>query len=754
MMGEAVTTRNGDRLMMVIAGICAFLLPVSLAQVEWAPRSSALAFVSLLSLAFGILIGPLRLPRAVRWPMVIAAGLVLAMSSAGLFRISTQAALTRLTGWIADLAAKRIVEDPELVTFWVTCVVWWAGYSAMNGILSGGRALEAMLPTLLTLSLNVLYTRQPVGYLLAVLFGLVILMAWTAQGRRQAHWVERSIDYPELWSELIVSALPIAGLVCVLAWALPPLASGTTLKWLNELVHGPVSDTRQVFRQLLGGADLSNVPALPGESEANLPTSRSINSPPDLAEGVVMWVWTDEPSPMPPEIASHLPPEAMNAPVDKINWRGLTYSIYTGRGWGNPSLTEKSLVPVTDTTQFYTLTQRYEIVSPHGDTVFAANQPVSTTAGLTALYRPGAETDMAGLRGTASQYTVTSRVIHADEETLREAPATYPSPQGDLQPDLAPYARRPAESALQLPDRLPQRVRNLALQITADVTTPYDKATRIETFLRTYSYTLDLPPVPEGRDLVDYFLFDAPGGYCDYYASAMVVMLRVVGVPARLASGFVRGEYDFQRGEYRVIAKDAHSWPEVYLAGIGWVEFEPTAAQPTYMRGHRVPPVQVSAEQVRAAEIRHEQVTRVTWSMTGIALLAVVLAAFLIRRERQFATLPSDVLVPLLYQRLRRRGAWLGVTVSPSDTPDEFVSAFNRAIEQRAATVHKLRLRPRIEISQQSAARIGDVYRQASYSPIQPGEPEAHEALKAWRTVRWRAWLLGWLGKLPTRRKS
>jgi hypothetical protein len=127
-------------------------------------------------------------------------------------------------------------------------------------------------------------------------------------------------------------------------------------------------------------------------------------------------------------------------------------------------------------------------------------------------------------------------------------------------------------------------------------------------------------------------------------------------------------------------------------------------------------------------------------------------AAFVLRRERRFAALPSDVLIPLLYQRLRRRGAWLGVTVRPSDTPDEFVSAFNRAIEQRAATVRKLRLQPRIETSQWAAARIGDVYRQASYSPIQPGAPEAHAALKAWHTVRWRAWLLGWMGKLPTRR--
>jgi transglutaminase-like putative cysteine protease len=749
MMSQAATTRNGDRLMMAVAGLCAFVLPVSLAEAKWAPRPVALAFVCLLSLAFAILIGPLQLPRAVRWPIVIAAGLVLAMSNAGLFHISAQAALSRMGGWATDLSARRTVEDPGLVMFWTTCIVWWAGYSAMHGIVCGGRALEAMLPTLLTLSLNVLYTRQHIGYILAILFGLVILMAWTAQTRRQTRWTEQNIDYPDASAELMISAFFIAGLVCVFAWVLPAVTSRTTVEWLKEMAHGPVSDTRQVFRQLLGGADLSNVPALPDESEASLPTSRSIGNPPDLAENVVMWVWTDEPTPMPPEIASHLPPDEMNPPVDKINWRGLTYSTYTGRGWSNPSLTEKPFVPVTDTTlstQSYTLTQKYEIVSGHGDTEFAANQPVSTTARLTALYRPGTGIDLAGLRGTTSQYTVTSRVVRADEETLQEAPATYLSPQGELRPDIAPY--------LQLPNRLPQRVRNLAMQITADVTTPYDKATRIETFLRTYSYTLDLPPVPEGRDLVDYFLFDAPGGYCDYYASAMVVMLRVVGVPARLASGFVRGEYDFQRGEYRVTAQDAHSWPEVYMAGIGWVEFEPTAAQPTFVRGHRIPVVQVSAEQVRAAETRHVQTTRVIWSTTGIVLLAMALAAFLIRRERKFVALPSDVLIPLLYQRLRRRGVWLGVTVRPSDTPDEFVSAFNRAIEQRAATVRKLRLRPRIKTSQQAAARIGDVYRQASYSPIQPGASEAHEALNAWRAVRWRAWLLGWLSKLPTLRKS
>jgi hypothetical protein len=369
--------------------------------------------------------------------------------------------------------------------------------------------------------------------------------------------------------------------------------------------------------------------------------------------------------------------------------------------------------------------------------VFAANQPVSGDAGLVALYRSKSDADPIGLRGVPSQYTVTSRLSVPDEDALRGASGVYTSSGRTLGIDVTPY--------LQLPDALPQRVRDLAARITKGADTPYDKAVGIEAFLRTYTYTLDLPPFPEGRDLVDYFLFDAPGGYCDYYASAMVVMLRMVGVPARFASGYTRGTYNYNLGEYHVIGKDAHSWPEVYFMGMGWVEFEPTAAQPLLVRpssssGSRpAPNVGMSAGEVRAEQSRLRRMLVLMWGAVGGALLMAAAVIYLVRRERQLAALPAGELIPLVYERLRKSGAQLGMDVRSSDTPDEFVTAFNQAIGQRAA--RRVRWRVHAEITQKAAARIGELYRQASYSPRQPGAGEARQVWDAWRALQLRIWL-------------
>jgi hypothetical protein len=320
-------------------------------------------------------------------------------------------------------------------------------------------------------------------------------------------------------------------------------------------------------------------------------------------------------------------------------------------------------------------------------------------------------------------------VLSADEDTLRQSPISHST-------EITPY--------LQLASTLPQRVRDLATRVTAGAATPYDKAVKIEAFLRTYPYTLDLPSLPEGRDLVDYFLFDAPGGYCDYYASAMVVMLRAVGVPARLVSGYVRGAYDVERGAYRVLGSDAHSWPEVYFPGVGWVEFEPTASRPILARESLpgrplAPEAELSAGQVRAARVQQERLTRLAWSAAAVALLIALVIVFLVWRERQLAALPADEMIPLLYHRLRRLGVWLGMNMHPGDTPDEFVMTLSRVIERRVA--RGSRWQAQAQIAQRSAVRLGELYIQASYSPRKPGMLEAQRALEAWRALRLRIWL-------------
>jgi hypothetical protein len=125
------------------------------------------------------------------------------------------------------------------------------------------------------------------------------------------------------------------------------------------------------------------------------------------------------------------------------------------------------------------------------------------------------------------------------------------------------------------------QLRELALEITAPYDTAYDKAQAITSYLRNeieYDTTLEDTP-PENRDPLLWVLFDYKKGFCMYYASAETLMLRSIGIPARMAVGFVEGSYEEVEGKYVVAYKDSHAWPEVYFPGTGWVEFEPTSNQ-------------------------------------------------------------------------------------------------------------------------------------------------------------------------------
>ena len=129
----------------------------------------------------------------------------------------------------------------------------------------------------------------------------------------------------------------------------------------------------------------------------------------------------------------------------------------------------------------------------------------------------------------------------------------------------------------QLPENLPQRVIGLAMELTSNADTIYGKVKTIESYLRNnYIYTLTPGYTPDGRDFVDYFLFDAKEGYCSYYASAMCILTRAAGIPARYVEGFILPVTADDYGYYHVTNQNAHAWAEVYLEGIGWVSFEPT----------------------------------------------------------------------------------------------------------------------------------------------------------------------------------
>ena len=145
-----------------------------------------------------------------------------------------------------------------------------------------------------------------------------------------------------------------------------------------------------------------------------------------------------------------------------------------------------------------------------------------------------------------------------------------------LRTTAAEYPQHVADRYLQLPVGFPESVRAAAAEITSDAANPYDKAAALQFYLRTLPYSADVQRPPAGRDPVEWFLFEKQTGFCTYYASAMITMLRSLGVPARLAVGFAPGRYEDNRGGWVVEARHYHAWPELYFSGFGWVEFEPT----------------------------------------------------------------------------------------------------------------------------------------------------------------------------------
>src|SRR5215813_1861691 len=258
-----------------------------------------------------------------------------------------------------------------------------------------------------------------------------------------------------------------------------------------------------------------------------------------------------------------------------LRWRGVTLDNYDGQMWN--CMECQRPVPLKRGVDGFHLSeaewgngdteQRFFLEPLAIDTIFAAPQP-RLIAGLPELAR-----DQGDGLWTASHdyykldYTAVSDTSEiSDERLAAENSRAYPS---EIQ-------RR----YLQLSDNHDRRIDELAAEVTRGAMTNVEIARRIEKHLSaSYGYTLDLRRVEDGDPVAD-FLFNTRQGHCEYFASAMVLMLRSRRVPARLVNGFQTGEYNEAADVYTVRQSDAHSWVEVYFPGEGhnglWLAFDPT----------------------------------------------------------------------------------------------------------------------------------------------------------------------------------
>ncbi len=250
---------------------------------------------------------------------------------------------------------------------------------------------------------------------------------------------------------------------------------------------------------------------------------------------------------------------------------------------------------------------------------------------------------------------------------------------------------------LQLPDTVTDRTRDLAARLTEVLETDYDRAKAIERYLSSsYPYTLKPPALPRDVDFVDHFLFEGKAGYCTYYATAMTVMCRTLGIPARYVEGFAKSK--LAREDYFIVTgNEAHAWTEIYLDGVGWIAMEPTApggagvavpspsvdlpeddlvpVSPTPSVSASVPEVPSDGtdygEQLR--DISREPLA---WITLAVAALLTWLCVQIVRRRRFLGRLRAQ---PLRAETVREFYAYvlsvykrLGAPVLPGETPLEY----------------------------------------------------------------------------------
>ncbi|MFN8498108.1 MAG: transglutaminase domain-containing protein [Anaerolineae bacterium] len=730
--------------LLALAVVC---LPLSIAAAGWLPRTGWLLPLSIAGMLLGLRLGQ---GKHTNWSLTIAAiggvalvglliGGVIPSPSAAISAV-TQTGLWMARGAVGEWPAKAFALDslarisdfgsrlgafanlfqaPSAATdapdplpiMWLAYgTLWlaslWAGWSFRRWHYAG----VALLPLGVLLTNHLVFARSGGFYYGAFLAATLALMVQGRFLRLVDRWTRTNADYSdEIHIDVTVVTIALVLIIPLLAWAtpLPILYGPARAAW--EATISPREAVGSVAKRVLGDVNR------PGSDEervdlGDLPLSRVLGGPPELAASVIFTVQTSDPPPVPDlrEDVSHY-------------YRTHAWDVYTGRGWaasderGERTAGSAIDTTLTDLPPGVRLTQRYSLVENIEPPV--VNSLVAVDQSYERVEHPSG--DLTAIRVASKTYTIVSRLPFVSENQLRQAP---------------PDARA---EYLALPDTLPTRVRDLALSLTANARTDYDRATAIERYLRTYRYDLNVSAPPPGRDVVDYFLFDSKAGYCDYTASAMVVLLRAAGVPSRLATGYAGGSFDYRRNAYVITGEQGHAWPEVYFSGIGWVEFEPTPSQP--LPGRAFDPTSLPSDEA-LREVAQPAGPGAWTVLAGLLGVGFIVAAGVILYGRyQESRIQPEERVSAAWSRLVERATRLRHGPSASQTPREYAESLGGELAQRSARVGPWSLDG--GAAADILAGLSETYNQAAYSAHPPTEAQQRAAFQAAKRVRRALWL-------------
>jgi hypothetical protein len=641
--------------------------------------------------------------------------------------INLNATWIELTEWIVSLSSGTPVFSSTGVYlswgFFIWIIAIWAGWVHRRY----KKVILSILPGCILLIVTLGFTYGNTAALFPLLAFALPLLALTWLDGNETRWKKAQIDYPDdVRTDTILAFVGITIVLITLAFVVPRISIRKMVEIVREWTNPQVEQAAPFMESIGIEPNKPSIGRFGSLLNAGLPRSHLIGAGPELSEEIVMSV----------QITAGLPP-GVEAPDEvPLYWRGLTYDQYTGQGWDSSDVALRSYsadqqIGVFERPGYWIIEQEIRFLD-ESELLFVAGDLISVDENYRVAWRsepwlsdiqqfPG---DFFGATTNEITYRAQSFVPVVDENALRDTGWIYPD-----------WIR---ENYVLVPINTPQRVINFTRTLIEDMDNPYDRALTIEQYLRQYEYTTDLPSPPPDWDIVDYFLFDLRKGYCDYYASAMVVMARAADLPARLVVGYAPGTYDPANNRYVITEANAHSWAEIYFQGVGWVPFEPTAGLKEIARSET--PLEFPGDSTYVIETESLmggiKPLFGSWLLTFGILIAGVVWAIMVwvtLDEWMLKRLSPEKMVERLYWRLYRHGRRIGIPAQREDTPNNFATKLNRRFTLYFTKVSKRRSLRQVR---RDISTMTDLFAQAQFSQVGLVDSDQQKLMGIWQRLR------------------
>ncbi|HLO31820.1 MAG TPA: transglutaminase-like domain-containing protein [Anaerolineales bacterium] len=553
-----------------------------LVATTWTPFLSLVQTFSSIGFAIGMALGYSRFQRpTVRWLtffyMVIMLPLqwTLVIDQHASLEEQLSSVAGRLVFSTSDFFARRPVQDPFFfvavmsVAFWI--ISSWAAFTLVRN----QNYLGSVLPAAIGLLVIQNYDNGPVSrlwFLAFFAFVALLLLGRLQFLQNKRSWFERRIFLsPDNSVDLTSSMAIAASLIIIVAWTIPASISGLDS---FSRTWNRITQPWQEFSNKMENAVSALQSSTGGRGGEFFGSNLSLGRGFPLSDVVMFQVKA------PSLLRDEKPP--------RYYWRGRVYDYFSKGQWHTTGTVREDFSPentnpLNANTEDKTLA-RFVFYTGKAtfSMLYSPSEPVWVSRpGSIMLSSTGGKNDPVFWNAqpvllSGETYQVDALLSNPNTEQLRGAGTDYPD-----------WIKN---KYVQLPDGFSPRIKELAKEVTAGAETPYDKANAITDYLRkTIQYSATISEIPRNRDPLEWILFEYKKGYCVYYATSEVLMLRSLGIPARMAVGFAQGtavttergvpEQELSPTTYTVLKRNAHAWPEVYFPGVGWIEFEPTANQ-------------------------------------------------------------------------------------------------------------------------------------------------------------------------------